>query len=150
MALLTREQILSASDLPREEVEVPEWGGTIIVQGMTAAERGAYEQSFTKQVKDKRGGARTETNSDAMREVRERLAVRCIVDDKGERLFGDGDVRALGEKSAVALERVARVAQRLNGVTEEDMEELAGNSDEMDDDDSSSDSRSISDAPSES
>ena len=38
------------------------------------------------------------------------------------------DVKALGKKSSLALNRVFEVAQRLNGLTERDMEELAGNS----------------------
>jgi hypothetical protein len=41
---------------------------------------------------------------------------------------GQRDVMRLGEKSAVALERVFAKAQALSGMTDEDMEELAGNS----------------------
>jgi len=34
----------------------------------------------------------------------------------GDRLFADADIAALGSKSAKALDRVFAVAQRLNGI----------------------------------
>jgi hypothetical protein len=37
-------------------------------------------------------------------------------------------VEALGKKSAAALNRVFEVAQRLSGITDDDVEELAKNS----------------------
>ena len=35
---LTKAQILSADDLPREEVSVPEWGGSVLVSTMNLAD----------------------------------------------------------------------------------------------------------------
>lgn len=52
---------------------------------------------------------------------------------------GEADVKALGRKSALALNRVFEVAQRINGLTEEDMEELAGNLENGQSEDSTSD-----------
>jgi hypothetical protein len=49
------------------------------------------------------------------------------VDDKGNRLFTDADVKALGAKSSRALSRCVRAAQRLNGLTGADLEDLAKN-----------------------
>jgi hypothetical protein len=43
-------------------------------------------------------------------------------------LFTDEDVAALGQRSAAALERVFDAASRLSGLSAEDMEELAKNS----------------------
>ena len=37
--MLTREQILGLSDLPREEVRIPEWGGVVFVRALTGSER---------------------------------------------------------------------------------------------------------------
>ena len=59
--------------------------------------------------------------------VRARFAVLTLVDDKGARLFTDADAKVLGEKSAAALDRVFAVAQRLNGFSSLDAEDLAGN-----------------------
>ena len=61
--------------------------------------------------------------------IRAALCVRAIVDDEGNRLFKDGEAKLLGRKSAKAMDRIYSVASRLNGVSEADVEELAGNSD---------------------
>ncbi len=118
---LSKDQILGADDLPREEVRVPEWGGSVWVRSMTGMERDAFESSM---LEEKDGKSRA-TN---MRNIRARMAVLCCVDENGDRLFSHSDEKAVGGKSAAALERIFTVAQRLNGLTNDDVEELAGNS----------------------
>jgi len=120
MKLLSRDDILGAQDLPSEDVDVPEWGGCVRVRGLTGAERDAFEAEIVQM-----RGRDTHVN---LRNVRAKLVARSIVDEDGKRIFGDADVHALGKKSAVALQRVFEVAQRLSGLTGEDMEELAKNS----------------------
>lgn len=117
--LLSRDDILNAQDLPTERVAVPEWGGEVLVRGLTAAERDAFEASIVK-----RRGQKTEMD---LRNMRARLVAMCVVDEQGNRLFSDQDVEALGRKSASALDRIFEVAQRLSGLRPEDVEEL-GNS----------------------
>ena len=121
MGLLTKAQILGVADLVHEDVDVPEWGGTVRVQMLTGAERDAFEQEIVT-----RQGKRVQMN---LANVRARLVALCLVDEEGQRVFGESDVKALGRKSALALNRVFEVAQRINGLTEQDIEELAGNSD---------------------
>lgn len=118
--LLTREQILGVADLGHEDVDVPEWGGVVRVGMLTGMERDAFEQEIVV-----RQGKKTHLN---LNNIRARLVALCVVDGDGQRVFSETDVKALGRKSAVALNRVFEVAQRLNGLTEQDMEELAGNS----------------------
>lgn len=115
--ILTKEAILSAEDLAKELVSVPEWGGEVYIASMTGAARDAWEQSLL----NKGGG---EVN---MQNLRARLVAYTAVDEKGNRLFSDKEAKALGEKSAKALERCVKVAQRLNGLTDSDMEEAKGN-----------------------
>jgi len=62
-------------------------------------------------------------------DLRAKLIVRSIVDGDGNRVFTDMDVRALGRKSASALQRIFEVCQRLSRLTDEDVDELVGNSD---------------------
>jgi hypothetical protein len=62
-----------------------------------------------------------------MENVRARLAAASIVDENGARMFSDEEIEALGGKSAMALDRVFKAAQRLSGLAPEDVEELAGN-----------------------
>lgn len=120
MAALSRAAVLGAQDLAREEVPVPEWGGSLYVGTMTGAERDAWEQSL---VGSGKGG-----KADA-RNIRARLLVYTAQGEDGQRLFTEADLPALGAKSGKALDRCARVAQRLNGLTPEALEDLKGNSD---------------------
>lgn len=121
--VLTAAEILAAVDLAVEEVEVPEWGGVVLVRGLTGTERDAFEQSVV--VVDGAGkGRRVHTN---LANFRAKLAARCMVDEAGGLLFSEDQVAALGAKSGAALERVFSVAQRLSGLTQEDVEELTKN-----------------------
>jgi len=120
--MLSREDILNVTDIEIEEVEVPEWGGTVFVKGLTGTERDAYESSMI----ENRGKNRAMN----LENLRAKLAVMTICDQEGKRLFTERDVKKLGEKSASALQRVFKVAQRLSGLTEEDVDELSKNSQE--------------------
>ncbi len=119
MALLTRDAILQAQDLPAEQVPVPEWGGEVLVRGLTGAERDNFEQSIAEQK-----GKNVKMN---LQNVRAKLVALTVVDEDGNRLFSDKDAEVLGRKSAVALNRVFEVAQKLSGLTPEDVDELAKN-----------------------
>lgn len=115
--LLTHAEIMGANDLVSEIVPVPEWGGDVRVRTLTGAERDAFEMAvFTMRQK-----AGTAIN------IRALLVALCVVDDEGKRLFSERDAVQLGAKSAKALDRVFSVAQRLNGLTTADVEELGKN-----------------------
>ena len=119
---LTREEILAQKSLPRETVHVPEWGGDVIIKGMTGAERDAFESS----VIDKKGSRHPQVNT---RNLRAKLVSRCAIYEDGSLLFPEEkDVEALGALSASALSRLYDVASRLAGISEEDIEDLAKNS----------------------
>ena len=120
MAILDKAAILKAKDIVTEEVEVPEWGGSVLVKSLTGAERDSFEQSIL----IKRGD-RYDAN---MSMVRAKLAAVSIVDEEGQRLFGDGDIKALAAKNAAALDRIFTVASRLSGISADDADELAKNS----------------------
>jgi hypothetical protein len=122
MALLSKEQIWSAQDILWEDIPVPEWGGEVRVKGLTGRERDKFEADSL--AKAKKGGQREVI----LENMRARLVVMCATDENFQPLFERRDVMRLGEKSAVALERVFAAAQRLSGMTDEDMEEMAGNS----------------------
>jgi hypothetical protein len=123
VVFLTKEQILAAADLPEEVVDVPEWGGKVLIRGMTGAERDAFEES----VMVTRGNNR-ELN---LRNFRAKLVARSIVDPATkERMFTDNEIAELGKKSARALQRVFEAALRLNGMTAESVEELTKSTEE--------------------
>ncbi|MCS7294433.1 MAG: hypothetical protein NZ761_03460 [Dehalococcoidia bacterium] len=114
---LTREDILSVQDLPEEVVDVPEWGGKVLIRGMTGEERDSFEESVIRQRGDQR-----ELN---LHNFRAKLVARSIVHpETKERLFKDNEIHLLAKKSAVALQRVFEAALRLNGMTQQAVEEL--------------------------
>lgn len=114
--MLTREQILAVDDLQTETVQVPEWGGEVVVSVMWGDARDEWEASL-------RG-----TDDKMMTKgARAKLVACCVVGEDGNLLFTIEDVVKLGRKSARALDRVASVALRLNKLTDKSVEELKGN-----------------------
>ena len=117
MSLLTREQILSASDSQIETVSVPEWGGEVGVKTLTGAEKDAWESE--RQTNDGRFN---------LENVRASLVAIAACDADGNRLFSLQDVVELGKKSVRALDRVFQAAKKLNAVGDEELDELEGES----------------------
>jgi hypothetical protein len=113
MSLLNRETILKAADIKSERVAVPEWGGEVIVRGLSALERDGYEQ-------------RCYETSYA--NIRGSLLVLALVDEAGHRLFSPEDLAAISAKSAAPLDRLFDVARRLSGIGRQELSELQGNS----------------------
>lgn len=117
MGFLSRDEILGARDLKVVEVDVPEWGGVVLVSMMTGRDRDAFEAETVT-----RRGKQVDVN---MKDMRARLVARTVVDESGARLFSDGDVEALAAKSSAALNRLFEVARKLNGLTDESEREAA-------------------------
>lgn len=113
MACLTKDDILKRGDAKKwERVDVPEWGGHLNVRVMTARERDNLENRF----KSSNVGYRAY------------LVAMLACDDDGKDLFDAADIPALEEKSAAAMTRVVKVAMRINGMTEESIEDAEKNS----------------------
>lgn len=119
MKLLTKTQILEARDLTFEDVDVPEWGGTVRVRALSGWERDRFEDGLMT--------GRGKKRQVSMQNARARLAALTIIDEEGQPLFAEADTQALGRKSAAALERVFEVAMRLAGISDGDMEEMTEN-----------------------
>jgi hypothetical protein len=117
--VLSAADILGADDLHRELVEVPEWGGSVYVRSLTAAERDA----ITTSVIDDNG------NATRLNNMRAKIVALGAIDSEGKRLFTNDDVKALGAKSSIAMDRVFGAIQKASGITKEELKELEGNSD---------------------
>lgn len=120
MALLNKEQILSAPDLTSEIVEVPEWGGQVRVRMLSALERDALFAEFFDLEHER-------IRPERVARLRVHLAALTLVDDDGNRLFNDEEIEKLGLKSSAAIERISEAAMRLNGLSAEEMQELKKN-----------------------
>ena len=116
MKALTREMILNCEDIKTVTVLVPEWGGEVTIKMMSGKERDEFEASITK------NGTMTIAN------IRAKLAAKTIIDPETKKLmFTEGDIEALGAKSASALDKIATASARLSKMSAEDLEELTKN-----------------------
>ncbi|WP_432169049.1 hypothetical protein [Streptomyces sp. 1222.5] len=129
---LSRAAIVKANDIPSEPVEVPEWRDpetgdcTVIVRGLTGDELDDYQASI-RQFRKSLDGRGMEPVL-IQQGMHAKLLVKCLVDDNGERLFEDNEAAELGAKSGRVLERLHDVAQRLSGLSDEEQEDMEGNS----------------------
>jgi hypothetical protein len=119
--MLNKKAILAAKDIKSEVVNVPEWGGDVLVYGMSGTERDSFEAS----VVELKGSSHTMH----LQNIRAKLCSICLRDEDGKRMFDSDEVGELGAKSAQALQRIFEVAQRLSGLTPDDVESLAKNLD---------------------
>ena len=117
--MLTKEAILKADDLDITAVDVPSWGGQVYIRTMTGGERDGFEQA----VSDANKAGKLD-----IRGLKVKLVVLTLCDENGARLFSESDTAALLAKSSKALNSLFIAAQKINGLTESDVEELAGNS----------------------
>ena len=105
----------------------------MIVRELTARERDSWEESCLK-MKGKGKNRESEVN---LKNARARLVVRSCIKEDGVSVFTEADAELLGGLSAAAVDRIYTVAARLSGISEEDLEEIAGNSESDPSDDSS-------------
>ena len=124
---LNKEAILSADDLKQETIQVPEWKGEVIIRTMTGEERDAFDSEMIRD--DKK----------SFKNIRARFLSLIICDEQGNRLFDDKEIAQLGKKSAAALDRLFSAGQKLNRLSNDDIEELAGNSEPTQKDSSNTD-----------
>ena len=113
--ILTREQILNSVDIVTEEVSCPEWGGSVLVRGMTGYEREAYESDMA--------ARRLADGTIDIHGLRGRMAARTVVNGDGERIFTDDDIDVLSNKNAAPLDRIYDVVCRLSRITESEVAE---------------------------
>ena len=109
MTLLNREAVLGAMDLPTERVSVPEWGGEVLLRGLTAGEFDALQQEYSTPQDD--GSYRFQHEG-----FRIGLLSKCLVDEEGRNLLAPGDFLLLAHKSNQVLSRLFDVAARLSGL----------------------------------
>ena len=118
---LNRDEIFAMDDIPVEEVIVPQWNNRkILVSGMTAAGKNAYEASLV----DIKGESRKVRLDNALA----KLCIHTVVNLKRHRLFTESDIERLGTKHCGALELIAEVSLRLSAIRRADVEALIKNS----------------------
>jgi len=116
--LLTREAILQAQDIEYRELIIPEWNGVVRLKALKTVEYEAFQNHV--QNKMKKGKM-------DLRNVTANLISRVIVDAKGERVFTQEDVQALSQKSQKPVNRIWKAVKEMNGIGDDDLDELVGN-----------------------
>ena len=116
MRLLTRDEILNASDMVTEVVPTPEWGEDtgIMVRRLTAKERDKYESEYM-DVK--------ENSVKVPEQFRAPLVVMAAITDDFKPLFTMQDLEKLALKSGAPIHRAFVVIARLSGMKKEALEE---------------------------
>jgi hypothetical protein len=114
--MLSKSDILECKDIESEVVKVPEWGGEVMVYGLTAGEKDEFESGL---VSDQKVN---------LKDATAKLCALCIRDKDGKRIFMPHDITSLSNKSGRALNRVYKVAERLSGLGKGDVEEIVKNS----------------------
>ena len=122
--VLTRDQLLSAPGVNTPvDVPLPELGEGVVVPvwPMTAKEWTEFQNAQVG--KDGKPNAKAKI-------VRERLVIHCCRNDDGSPIFQPDDVKAIGEKKAGLIERLVNKSLEVSGITGNDVDALAKNSDE--------------------
>ena len=154
--MITREQVQEVQDLEYEELFVPEWLNRVRrvalrgIEDRIAAlngespeelyrERDGIRQAATcrvymlsaaecEKLQNKTRASLTNNKDANVQNFFARLAVATVRNENGEPIFKDADVKWLGDKSFKSLNRIANVAMRLNGLSQNDQDELLKNS----------------------
>ncbi|WP_405710111.1 hypothetical protein OG264_16110 [Streptomyces xanthophaeus] len=133
MALLTRAQIDAADDRTWEDIEVPEWGGSVRILGLSGTERDAYQASMV------RMGSQGNVTGVNLADTSARLLAKCLVDESFQRLYTDKEVKEIGAKDGKVIKTLFAEAQRISGLGKGAVEDAAGKSETTPSDSSTSD-----------
>lgn len=109
-----RERILAATDLPRQNLSIPEWDCQVMVTCLTGAQRDRIE-------------ALVRNNGADTTHLRARVVAMCTRGPDNALLFCEDDLAALESLAASALDRIFEAAQRLSGITPEALDEAKKN-----------------------
>lgn len=120
---LTKEQVFSSDDRVFEPVPVDEWkqGGVVFVRSITAAERGKIIAEAAR-FRESNG-----KNSIFMQEFDVNFVILAACDEQGNLLFEKSDKAELLKRNAAVIARIAGRAQKLAGMSKEDLEALEKN-----------------------
>ncbi len=129
----TAEDILAVDDRNMDVVNCPEWGCVVHVRTITADERDRWEKRFVEDAIAKR--KRKQNVRDPYRHFRASFVQVCACRANGDPLFTTDQIPALSAKSAKVVDRIYEAARDLNGMSDEDADQLVGNleSDPQDD-----------------
>lgn len=119
--LLTKEQLLAKRERTYKNVPIPELGGEVRIRSLKSSEITGWQASLL----DPKTG---EPCIKRQKQARERMVALSLVDGHGNMLCNSDDLATLNGLENSIIARIAIAAGELNGIDNEDFEELVGNS----------------------
>jgi len=111
---LKTQDVLDAVDAKLEKVFVKEWAGNVYLRVMSVGERDSHELDWL------------EHKEKGVANFRTKFLLKVLCDKNGKLLFTDTHMPLLVLKSASVMNRLWEKAMKLNALSAEDVEELAG------------------------
>jgi hypothetical protein len=112
---LSRDVILGSSDIQVEELEVPEWGGSVLVRELTTAE----VENFSIRTSNAQG----QLDITRMSGLRAEVVSWALVDEEGNQLLHKKDAEALQKKSHQVIDRIFNEVLVMSGLKEPEQDE---------------------------
>ncbi len=121
MSGLTKDAIIKANDLKREEVDVTECGidGEIIIRSLTAKERSLLELKYE--------ALRKSEKPITVMEILASIVVMGAINQDGSKLFTEEEIPILMSKNGNLIEKLAYRVQVLSGIMKEEVKSKAKN-----------------------
>lgn len=113
MKILSFDDIKDVNDADTIPVEVPEWGGVVLVRGMTGGERAEFEDDVQ--------------HDRSLKHLKVDLIIKCCINEDGTRVFKPTNKSMLLDKSSTAIEKVFNKIFELSGLNKEGEETAEGN-----------------------
>lgn len=107
------DSIYQSHDIPEEQVEVPEWGVTILLRGLDGESRARYLERYM--TPDANG----DLHIDYAVMYPAILVETCFDPEDGSLVFdkGEEDIARINKKAAQVIERLAQKASEMSGLT---------------------------------
>jgi len=119
--MLTASQILSAQDIATKEVDVPEWGGSILIKQLTRGQQDEYlKRQFGSRMKQDAKARTQELDLSNMYGHDAYLLVCSVCDESGKSLFTASQIDALKQKNGEIIGRIAKEILQFSGMVEDD------------------------------
>lgn len=109
----TREEILAAEDINVEDLFIDEWGFFIRIRALSA-----------RQVER----AQERLRGKGIRGATAILVALAVVDGDGKPMFKESDITSLSGKAFAPMNRILRAIERMNALSQHEVEALAKNS----------------------
>jgi len=121
--VLSRDLLTTAATVQPVDVPLPELGAGVVVpiRPMTAKEWTTFQADQI--------GKNGKPNANA-KIVRERMVIKCCINDDGSPIFTQADIETLGSCRAGVIERIVDSILKHSGLATTDVEAIAKNSEE--------------------